>query len=71
MTHVKFDHIDPEEENQRSMRGFEHRKDLVVSFEIIIPAFDALQLSRVAGCTIIVVLFVLISPLTVSPLFLF
>jgi hypothetical protein len=32
-THVKFV-LDPEEETQRSMRGFEHRKDLVVSSSV-------------------------------------
>jgi hypothetical protein len=33
-THVKFVQLDPEEETQRSMRGFEHRKDLVVSSSV-------------------------------------
>lgn len=27
---VKFEHIDPEEEEDRTNRGYEHRKDLVV-----------------------------------------
>jgi hypothetical protein len=34
-THVKFVQLDPEEEAQRSMRGFEHRKDLVVSYSVL------------------------------------
>jgi hypothetical protein len=33
--HVKFDHIDEQEENERSFRGFEHRKDLVVSERMV------------------------------------
>jgi hypothetical protein len=40
-THVKFQ-LDPEEETQRSMRGFEHRKDLVVSshVELMLPVLS-------------------------------
>lgn len=33
--HVKFVQIDPDEENERSMRGFEHRKDLVVRLDYV------------------------------------